>query len=83
MDKSEQQDLENKLSELRDKKLFLWRAKTEHLNLLDDGLAKKWTDKTESNVMFHAKQISLAFESLREIQDQIQHLVTRLNKIHK
>jgi phosphate/sulfate permease len=81
MDKSEHEDLVKTLAELRDRKKYLWRAKQEHLSLMEEMLDGKWTEKTETNAIYHAKQIQLAFEGMNDVQKKIGHVLARLDKI--
>jgi crotonobetainyl-CoA:carnitine CoA-transferase CaiB-like acyl-CoA transferase len=74
-------DLISTKAKLRQSKSFLWQVKESHIRELDELLSKKWNAKTADNVMYHAKQISLAFEEMESVQNKLDHLGSRLRKM--
>tara|TARA_R110001606_G_scaffold54922_4_gene134393 strand:- start:595 stop:846 length:252 start_codon:yes stop_codon:yes gene_type:complete len=81
MDNNEYEALSRTHGELRKSLRFLWQVKESHLKEIDELLSKNWNAKTTDNLLYHGKQISLAFEEMQAVEKKIDHLGSRLRQI--
>ena len=62
---------------------FLWRVKEANLAEMDSLLMRNWTLKTEESVLYHAKQISIAFADMKALQIKIDNVGSRIQRIRE